>query len=181
MDWNALELEIYNATRKAFEDLRREHSNEEFYAYALYTDSDAMTVQASANSLHGFEKAVSHQSDTSAATLAYYKWATSEWAYEGWKASFFKEISAQLRTSESRKSLATFKQNVSAAMTGALKKLDAEGFFGVNAEREEVVLFISVTDDDQAQSVEDDSARLLNPRSVSERFARRYAGDHWPQ
>jgi hypothetical protein len=92
MDWNALEFEIYKAARDAFDDLRKAHPDEEFYAYALYTDGDAMTVLASANSLRGFAKAVSQQSDTSAATLAYYKWATSEWACEGWKSSYFKEI-----------------------------------------------------------------------------------------
>jgi hypothetical protein len=176
MDWNALEFEIYKTARNAFDDLRKAHPDEEFYAYALYTDSDAWTVCPAANSLRGFAKAVSQQSDTSAPTLAYYKWATSEWAYEGWKSSCFKEISAQLRASENRAYLAMFKQSVAAAMMGALKKLDADGFFGVGAEREKVVLFISVTDDDSAESVENESARLLNPKSIYERFALRHEG-----
>jgi hypothetical protein len=177
MDWIALEFEIYKAARNAFDDLRKAHPEEEFYAYALYTDGDAMTVCPSANSLRAFAKAASQQSDTSASDLAYYKWATSEWAYEGWKSSYFKEISTQLRASEeNRANLATFKRSVAASMMGALKMLDADGFFGVGAEREKLVLFISVTDDDSAESAENESARLLNPKSVYERFAPRYEG-----
>jgi hypothetical protein len=180
MDWNALEYEIYRAARNAFDDLRKAHPDEEFYAYALYTDSDAGTVCPAANSLREFAKAVSQESDLSAADLAYYKWATSEWAYEFGKASYFKEISAQLMASvlalENQANHATFKRNVAASMTGALKKLDADGFFGVGAEREKLVLFISVTDDDSAESVENESARLLNPKSAYERFALRYEG-----
>jgi hypothetical protein len=176
MDWNALEFEIYKAARNAFDDLRKTHPDEEFYAYALYTDSDACTVCPAANSLRGFAKAVSQESDLSAADVAYYKWATSEWAYEGWKSSYFREISAQLRASENRANFATFKRGVAASMIGALKKLDADGFFGVGAEREKLVLFISVTDDNSAESVENESARLLNPKSVYERFALRYEG-----
>jgi hypothetical protein len=176
MDWNTLELEIYKAARNAFDDLRGAHPDEEFYAYALYTDGDAWTVCPAANSLRGFEKAISQQPDPSAATLAYYKWATSEWAYEGWKSSYFREISAQLRAWENRADLATFKRNVAASMIGALKKLDADGFFGAGVEREKLALFISVTDDDSAESVENESAKLLNPKSVYERFAPRYEG-----
>jgi Domain of unknown function (DUF4303) len=174
MDWNALGLEIHEAARKVFDDLKKAHPEEEVYAYALYTDSGAMTVLGSANSVRGFEKAISQQPDTSPATLAYYKWATSEWAYEGWKSSYFNEISEQLRTSKDRADFSSFKRNILASMKGALKKLDEEGFFGTGAEREKVVLFISVTDDDSAESVENESAILLNPKSIAEKFALRY-------
>jgi hypothetical protein len=176
MDWNALQHKICKAARKAFDDLRKAHPEEEFYAYALYTDSGAMTVLGSANSVRGLEKAISQQSDALAATLAYYKWATPEWAYEGWKSSYFKETSEQIGTSNDRAAFPSFKRNVLVSMTGALKKLDDEGFFGAGAEREKVVLFISVTDDDSAESIENESANVLNPKSVFEKFALRYEG-----
>src|SRR5215475_6857877 len=74
MDWNALELKICEAARKAFDDLKKAHAEEQFYVYALYTDGDATTVLGSANSVLGFEKTVSQQSDMSTSTLTYYKW-----------------------------------------------------------------------------------------------------------
>ncbi|WP_049973835.1 DUF4303 domain-containing protein [Azospirillum sp. B4] len=121
MDWTALKTRIVNATRKAVSDLRLAHGTDTVYAYALYTDSGAMTVVLSANSVQGFDAAVSSQGDRSPATLAYYKWATAEWAYEGWGGPEFKDICTDLRTSPDRRDFSKFKAALLDTMTGALK------------------------------------------------------------
>lgn len=50
-DFSDFKKEIAQAAKGSFEDLRAAHPEEHFYAYALYTDSDAMTVVPAANSL----------------------------------------------------------------------------------------------------------------------------------
>lgn len=174
MEFETLSEKISEAARKAFLDLRSSHADEEFYAYALYTDSGVMTVLASANSVQSLEKITEEEEDRSPETLAYYKWATSEWAYEGWRSVEFKEISANLRNSPDRGPFDKFRKNVFQSMIKALKTLDEEGFFGTGAAREKLVLFVTVTDDNEAEAMENASAKILNSPSLYEKFSKRY-------
>lgn len=59
-------------------------------------------------------------------------------------------------------------------MIFALGELDAAGFFGSGSEREQVTLFVSISDSDESEAIEDASAQRLKPASVHERFARRH-------
>jgi hypothetical protein len=174
MDWNKLTGDIANAARTAFRDVKAANAGEEFYAFALYTDSSAMTVVAAANSLQAFDKAAANASDKSPASLAYYKWVTSEWAHEAWKAEEFKAISAELRNSTDRDQFATFKANTFRAMIDAMKMLDGEHLFEDGISRDKIALFVTVTDDDQAEAIENDSASQLNPPTVYQAFLNRF-------
>ncbi|WP_025026055.1 DUF4303 domain-containing protein [Caldalkalibacillus mannanilyticus] len=174
MEWIEITRKIYDSTKRAFWALRNSRASEDFYAYALYTDSSAMTVMPAANSVQGLERRFAEEEDKSAASLAYYKWTTSEWSYEAWHADEFSQISAELRNSPNRNDEDQFRKHVFQSMIEALKKLDDEGFFGKGEAREKLVLFITLTDDDLAEGVENESAKILNHASVYEDFVRRY-------
>ncbi len=59
-------------------------------------------------------------------------------------------------------------------MISTSKKLDQESVFDSNLGRDSLTIFISVTDDDLSEAVENYSARLLNSAKVFERFSKRY-------
>jgi hypothetical protein len=59
-------------------------------------------------------------------------------------------------------------------MIEALRLLDQEGLFGVGAERERITLFVTISDDNGAEELENISAKLLNPPAVFDRFIKRY-------
>lgn len=180
MEWKEVTEKIYESTKKVFGDLMHSRAGEEFYAYALYTDSSAMTVMPAANSVQGLERRFAKEEDKSAASLAYYKWVTSEWLYEAWQSDEFSQISAELRDYLFSSNFADgndedqFRKRVLQSMNEALKKLDNEGFFGEGEAREKLVLFITLTDDDSAEAVENESAKILNSASSFEEFVRRY-------
>lgn len=174
MDWNDLINKTAQAARNAFDDLKKNRAGENFYAYALYTDSSAMTIVSAANSLEALENIVASDGDRSPESISYYKWSTSEWAYEAWKREEFRGISTALRESSDRDSdFAGFKRTVFNSMIEAMRKLSEDGFFGTEEERNSVTIFITSTDDDESQNIENESAKILNSEPVFKLFLSR--------
>lgn len=178
MDWKELTKDIVTAARTSFSELLARHGDETFYAFVLYTDEDCWTVVPAANSLEQHRAKFAGSGDADPKTLAYYKWASAEWAYEAYEADAFNAICTRLRDAcgsvSDDEAFDAFKANVHNAMIDALKALDDEGFFGKG--RDNAVLFITSSDDDGSKAMEDRSARLLNPPEIYEPFLRRYQG-----
>lgn len=173
-DFSEFQKEIAQATRASFGDLRSAHPSEHFYAYSLYTDGSAMTIMPAANSLEALadvRKELDVEDDEQAPEL---KWSTGEWRYEAWKASGFNGISSKLRSRIESEDVAVRAKEVHADMIAAFRLLDRDGFFGVGAARDEIVLFVSISDDDAAFRLENESARILNSPAVFQAFATRY-------
>lgn len=85
-----LSQQIETATKKAFIEMYEKHGAEQIYAFALYSDEDAITVCPSTNTLKHLLTA--DQDD-----LFYYKFEPAEWKYEMKGADKeFSEISKQL-------------------------------------------------------------------------------------
>lgn len=59
-------------------------------------------------------------------------------------------------------------------MIEALRLLNQEGLFGTGAEREKITLFVTISDDNGAVQLENESAKVLNPPAVFDRFIKRY-------
>ena len=176
MDLIDLEKRVYEAAKSAFSDLSSAHPGEEFYACALYTDSSAMTICPSANSVQGLEKKLSQEDeeDRSEESAQYYKWASSEWAYEAWGSERFKEICKLLREAPERSDMEIFQSQIYHVMTNALLRLKDEGFFQSFGAPHSPVLFVTVADDDRAEEVENQSARILNGEKEFDEFINRY-------
>ncbi len=180
LDFTQFRTAVRDAAEKAFTEVRAAHPDEHFYAFALYTDDGAMTVVPAANTEEGFQRKVGEDG----AEANYYRWATGEWAYEAVGSKAFQAASDLLNADdryegeesddEDDPAFAAFKSQVIEAMTLGLAEMEAEGFFGSGPARERVTLFVSISDSDESEMVEDASARSLNPLPVYERFAVRY-------
>jgi Domain of unknown function (DUF4303) len=177
MDWEKLTDDVVVAATAAFGSLMTEKSDEHFYAFALYTDDHAETISPSANSIERYEAKLRGKGKQYAAI---YKWETAEWAYEAWKSELFKGIYRDLERHrktlpESKADRKSYKSSVHKCMISALKRMDENGFFKNG--REDITLFISSSDDDEAFNMENKSAKRLNPEQVYKPFLVRYGDD----
>lgn len=171
MNWNDFEEKCYKITVRLMNEILSEQPEESFYAFCLYTDSSAMTVSLSANSEEKLKAILCADSDDSREMQNYYRWATSEWAYEGYGADFFSEISKELRLSEDRVDLEGFKRNLIDSLVNVLIRAKKEMFIN-----EDIVIpmFVSVTDDDDAEYIENSSSKEINSKAVHDFFLNRY-------
>jgi hypothetical protein len=170
VNWTELELRVYEDARKTFADLQQTHPNDVFYAYALYTDGDGITVCAAANSRRGLAKALEQaEVEPGSADAAYYEWATAEWAYEGWDGWSFRDVCTTLRESSASFDVA----EVFGIMQRALARVRDDGIFRALPDGEAPVLFVTVSDDDRAEEIENASAKVLNDPETFARFAAR--------
>lgn len=179
MDWAELTKAIAAAARQSFSDLLARHGDETFYAFALYTDADCYTVVPAANSLEQYRAKLSTLKNPNPQERAYYQWASAEWAYEACAAASFNLICQRLseacaEVSGDSAAFAALKCQVHQSMVEALKRLDDEGFFGQR--RSGAVLFITSSDYDEAEAMEDRSANALNPPQICKTFLERHAG-----
>lgn len=178
MNWDQLTDHVVTAATKAFRALMAEKPDEHFYAFALYTDEFAETVVPSANSIERYEEKVRNIGATE--DIASYKWSTAEWAYEAKFGELFKPVYSELKiyranSLKSDADYAPYKQAVHKCMIAALKRMDENGFF-VKA-RENITLFISSSDDDEAFELENYSAKQLNAKECYLSFLQRYGNN----
>lgn len=172
--------DIANAARATYRALRAAHPDERFYAFALYTDSGAMTVVPSANSEEGLARS-RQQSDPGddRTAPAWLRWGTAEWAYEAAEAQAFNPLckrlaGAVMSPAVPEAEFGAFFKALQRDMIEALRLLDREGLFGAGEAREAITLFVSISDDDGADALENESATALNPPAVAQRFIARY-------
>lgn len=171
--------DIRDAARETYRALLAKHPGEHFYAFALYTDSGAMTVVPAANSAEGLQRVRRKMGVRDEESAPEFTWATGEWVYESAEARMFTPLCKRLadavlsvRFPES--TFGRFFDELQRDMIEALRMLDQEGLFGVGAERERITLFVTISDDDRAEELENASAKVLNPPAVFDRFIRRY-------
>ncbi|WP_323634530.1 DUF4303 domain-containing protein [Pectobacterium polaris] len=174
MDWNKFEENCFKLTVKLIKKILSEKPNENFYAFSLYTDSSAMTVSLSANSEGKLKTILDADSDKSEGNQTYYRWAISEWAYEGYGSDLFSEISKELRLSSERESFSDFKNNLINSLTNALRRTNEEI---LKDGREGVIMFVSITDDDDAEYIENMSSKIINSEAIHDLFSKRYGDE----
>jgi len=137
-DYKELTDEIYEGARKAFTAIREEHKEDNVNLYALYSDSDAMTIVNIAGSTATLEDET-------------YRWCPEEWSYD--EGNEFLDIAYRLILTQhqdlpSEIDIAEFREGVFEAAVSALERLDTEGFFGSGEQRDECVILFQVSDDD---------------------------------
>lgn len=179
IDFSDFQREIADAARATFKALRALHPDEHFYAFALYTDSGAMTVVPAANSVEGLSRVRAQQAVADDDPDPWYVWGCPEWAYAAAEASPFNAICGKLADEVLsptfvRSRFAEFSRQLHADMIEALRLLDRDGLFGTGEAREAITLFVSISDDDAAEALENESAKALNPPAVADTFLRRY-------
>ncbi|KVH35217.1 hypothetical protein WS88_19490 [Burkholderia cepacia] len=108
-----------------------------------------------------------------------FTWATAEWAYESAEADSFNPLCKKLADTVLGSTIPetrfdAFFKALQRDMIEALRQLDQEGLFGTGAEREKITLFVTISDDNGAEELENRSAKILNPPAVFDRFINRY-------
>lgn len=174
MNWEKLKSDIAAAASTVFSSLMSQNASEHFYVFALYTDEDGYTVEPAANSVEQYEAILARTGEVDPLQRAAYKWSTAEWAYEAWGADVFTGIYRELEKHrdtlpKTPEAFAAYKKSLHACMTGALGRVELFG-----ERRNEVALFISSSDDDEAFELENWSAKELNSEEVYRSFLERY-------
>jgi hypothetical protein len=93
MNRGDLKEEIESAAIAAFLQVRRDHPQQKFCGYALYSDPDAVTVCPSINSVENLHAKIADDPDEA----IYYKWSPGEWDHEFEGAEHFSALSTRLR------------------------------------------------------------------------------------
>ncbi len=175
-----LRKDVRAAAERALKELRKKAGKEPLYAFALYSDDDAMTLIPAANTESGLRACAERYGFTTAKQIdGSLRWSTAEWAYEGVGADRqFNEICEHLaRFATGDWPVAgghrRFRKQVYEAAIGALEDLDADGAFGRGKDRERLTLFVTISDSDVAPKLERASAKRLNSPEVYRRFQKR--------
>lgn len=169
MDWNEIEDDCFQIMVELVNKILSEHPDEKFYAFSLYTDSSAMTVSLSANTEEKLNAILDADADKSQVNQNYYRWAVSEWAYEGYGANLFNEVSRELRLAPERECFSDFRCNLIKSLTNVLNRANKEIMNDAS-----VVMFVSITDDDESEYIENVSSELINIEAMHDFFLKRY-------
>ena len=159
------------AARSAWTALRAERPSETFYYFGLWTTPLAHRPAPTACSLEGLELAVERcRAEGVEVDAGELRWAVNDSPYDLFGDRLFAEVEPLFdalggpyeRSSELNAELLD-------AMVGALADLDAEGFFGVGASRDAVVLNVTTPGHDtEAELLA--SARRINPPGALVRY-----------
>lgn len=184
-----LQPAIENAVRHAMEKIRLEIGKERIYSAALVTDSDCVTLFLAVNTEEALarrdesdrtperlaelreywsEELVSRVADGS---FSLNRYVPDEWDYSDGTDSELNQVSRRLCEQEEALSdtdddaYDEFREQFLETVALAFETLRTEGVFG-----SEIICFISMSDDDLAAEIEDDSARRLNTSEQYEQF-----------
>jgi hypothetical protein len=178
MDWNDVAHRLETAVLTAFDDLVASAHEPGVYALALVTEDGAMSVGMAANT----EEAVSirlnaenrEPGEDPSGEEAWIRWGVGEWCHEGWRDDLFLDVNRSLRE-DALALLSHAPDNRLAglveAMTTALKRLRQAR----EALLADTIVFVTLTDSDAAEAIEDASACRLNSPALRDHFLARYA------
>lgn len=169
-DFKKLEIEIEEATRKAFQEMVVNYNHEDIYAFALYSDEGAMTVCPSTNTEDFLAK-------KDKIDFTYYKFEPAEWHYEGKGAKVeFSKISNQLyhvteveMENEDDEVFEAFQQELYQTCINVLLKLKQENFFR-NLIGKDIFLMFSVTDYEYDRDKLKEMIVLLNDNAYQQEY-----------
>ncbi len=187
LDLAQLHAVLKDATRQAFADLRRQHPQERFYAFALYTNDVGQYIVPSANTEEGLARhaarAARHDGAAVALHRASLRWSPCDWAYhvDASLIPFFAGVERLLAEGPAPYDLddEACEQQVSGVFETCLtvlEELDAEGVFGRGHER--AALVINLLMGDQSDEERRERARRLNPPAPYTRFAQELDDGH---
>jgi hypothetical protein len=165
---------MVEATRLTFDDYRKEHAGETFYAFALYTDNYAHGLGPGSQTEEAYQRRLAENTMYGEDELGLLRYCPDEWDrdYCGTLRAEWSQVSDLLDPILDDDNL-TWQQAARPAfetMIQTLADLDDEGFFSRGAEREAITLMIWITDSSLAEEWWAKSVKRLNPAKVYKRF-----------
>ncbi|MDE5694329.1 MAG: DUF4303 domain-containing protein, partial [Duncaniella sp.] len=148
---------IRDAAAKDLREILSQVGDEHIYAAALVTDSNCVTLFLAVNTI---EYLVANE-DPDIET----KWMPDEWGYSDADNSQLSKLSKSLWQHYSNLPSESFFID---AVISAMKQLRDAGVFGKHTEG--LTCFVSMSDDDNAENIENESAIRLNPPSIAATF-----------
>ncbi|GAA2070978.1 DUF4303 domain-containing protein [Actinomadura alba] len=179
MSIDDLETRLVAAARAAFAEARELHSDESFYCYALYTDAFAAYILPTCSSEQGLLQVARRYADEFGRTVAEQaddlRWNPVDSPYHMLGEEYFAGVLEVLasRGDPWQRDDDGLDVEVDARIEAcfrALARLDEEGFFGVGAERDRVI--VTVLQGDQSDRSQLANAQRLNPPAAVARLAR---------
>ena len=185
--YKELDNKIQQAVKVEMQNIQRKIGKERIYAVALVTDSDCVTLFLAVNTyeyLQKRDKKYAKELDLSEEDLKNVKegsvsltqWILDEWGYSDGKNSQLNMISELLFEHDESEEYdeESYEENQRLffeTATSAMNHLIAEKVFGEYSE--EITFFISMSDDERTEEIENYSAKLLNSADIYENFYHR--------
>ncbi|MDR2967718.1 MAG: DUF4303 domain-containing protein [Methanobacteriaceae archaeon] len=188
---------IKEAVKNDFPIMRKKFENEKPYAAVFHTDSDCITLSLIVNTYESLEKTDTKYAKNGDDETT--KWFPDEWGYwSDWNGSGLVKISEELYekyssitpgytpglTVDQKKALfnqgmilheeSRFTELFFETVTSTFLELIQSNVFDFDAE--EITYFISMSDDDRVEEIENNSAKVLNSKKVYKKFLNRFDG-----
>jgi hypothetical protein len=171
-NWKDVFEDLQAASLAAARNLLSVYEGEHIYALALFTSEDSANVSMAANTEEGYQAHLAAEAEdepNSPEDEIYYRWASAEWAVEGWDQAVFSRVNALLAQQE-KSDFDSYFGNLIEAMTTALAATKA----ALGERLADVTAFVTVTDSDDAEEIENASATRINAADLADRFLRRF-------
>jgi uncharacterized protein DUF4303 len=173
LDTQALYPALKKATRQAFQALRRHHTDEHFYAFALYSNDVGQYLYPTANTEEALRRHYGRRVDPDEEPQL--RWFyPGDWRYCQEGAEHFVAVQKILGQFDpysrtvSDEEVKAHAHEVFKTCEQVLRYLDAEGLFGRGPDRERIVVNCLQLDSDEQPWLA--SAKRLNPKSVWKRY-----------
>ena len=151
---------IMEAATKDLHEILSQTAGENIYAVALVTDSNCCSLFLAVNTVEYLNNETDRSNDC--------KWHPDEWGYSDGHGSELVNLSASLWENYSDFPGEEFFFN---ALISAMKQVKESGIFKDRAD--EITFFVSISDDEGAENIEDLSAKQLNPSTLAAAFLNR--------
>lgn len=163
---------IRDAAEKDIQKIMAKTGSEKIYAAALVTDSDCVTLFLAVNTLEYLKDHGGLESED--------RWLPDEWGYSDESGSELSALSRLLFEHDRAISSDGYtdeeweenRRQFFEAAIASFVRLKAGNVFGERTK--EVTCFVSISDDDQAEDLENWSAQLLNTPELASVFVNRY-------
>ena len=188
MFFKEIKRKIIEAVKNDFPEIRKKTGKEKPYAAAFVTDSDYVTLRLGVNTYEFLEKADAKYTEVGDDYTT--KWNPDEWGYTDGDSQIARigvelsnemgSIINQIKSQTDNLSYDQFQNLIEESgfpglfletVTSAFQELIQANVFGFN--HEEITYFITMTDDEKAEEIENNSARVLNSNKLYEEFLKR--------
>lgn len=184
--FDEIRLEVIKAVKKDVKKILNQIGKEQIYGAALVTDSDCITLYFAVNTyekmrekdlkyVNMFQAYLTEEQleGLKSGTLSMTKWVPAEWAYSDGRGSELNNVSNLLYQKEQSNST-EYVENTALfleAVTEAWRMLIADKIFGEKTE--DITYFVSMSDDNRSETIENYSASQLNRKELYEAFLKR--------
>lgn len=174
---NAFLTEFEQQIREGFvadlEGILEEAAHEKVYACAAGTDSDFVTLFLAVNTEQSLARHISDMRSEGlcddAETELYYRWGISEFQYG--EHSHFNHISRFLYAQDN---VYQYKDEMVKIIAKVVNETKGDIFTKYNQTKEDITFFISMTDDELAEELENESVALMTNPVLVPAFLTRY-------